>query len=252
MQDRVAEILLERQSLGAGPKLGILASVALHGTAVLMVVLVGRGHMQPSNESVITMKLMPAQDVAAKHTASRRDRAQEASSPRVAPTPRSKTAVQPSPKPGKVDPARSADKTLFGKSEAPAVTKASPPSAAKPGKPITSAAPQLASSANVPAIGTAGVSGLEGGDFPYAWYIERMLTLIGTHWFRPQSAGESVTRVYFVIERNGSIREVKIESSTGNSLFDRAANRAVIEASPLPPLPIQYSGSYLGVHLTFH
>ena len=249
MQDRVAEILRERQSLGTSPTLGLMASLALHGAAVLLIVLVGRGQMEPANESVITMKLMPVQQPS--QSAHKRTRStREAASPRV--TPKPQTVAQPSPKPGKVDPARSAEQTLFGKSEAPSVAKASPGAATKPGKtmppPSTGAAPTL----DVPAIGTAGVSSLEGGNFPYAWYIERMLTLVGTHWFRPQSGPESVTKIYFNIDRNGSIRDVKIESSTGNSLFDRAAYRAIVETSPLPPLPIQYSGSFLGVHLTFH
>jgi outer membrane biosynthesis protein TonB len=41
------------------------------------------------------------------------------------------------------------------------------------------------------------------------------------------------------------------ESASGNGLFDRAALRAVIESSPLPPLPFGYSGTYINVHLTF-
>jgi outer membrane biosynthesis protein TonB len=32
---------------------------------------------------------------------------------------------------------------------------------------------------------------------------------------------------------------------------DRAALRAVVSSSPLPPLPTEYGGSQLGVHLKF-
>ena len=45
--------------------------------------------------------------------------------------------------------------------------------------------------------------------------------------------------------------ELPTLSTSGNGTFDRAALRAVMEASPLPPLPFAYNGTFLGVHLTF-
>jgi TonB family protein len=100
-------------------------------------------------------------------------------------------------------------------------------------------------------VGQAGVTGLEGGDFPYTLYLDRMKTLVGARWIRPQVAAGATTVVYFRIERDGTIRDVSIETGSGNSTFDRAAQRAILETSPLPPLPFGYSGNYLGVHLTF-
>lgn len=107
-----------------------------------------------------------------------------------------------------------------------------------------------ATAADVP-VGGSGVTGLEGGDFPYTVYIERMKTLIGQRWIRPQVTGGTTTTVYFVINRDGSLRDWKVQSPSGIGTFDRAALRAVIESSPLPPLPYGYNGTYLGVHLTF-
>jgi len=78
-----------------------------------------------------------------------------------------------------------------------------------------------------------------------------MKTLIGTHWFRPQIGAGAATTVYFRIDRDGTIRDVRTETSSGNGTFDRGALRAVMEASPLPPLPFAYNGTFLGVHLTF-
>ena len=57
--------------------------------------------------------------------------------------------------------------------------------------------------------------------------------------------------VRFQVERDGTVTEPEIEVSSGLSFVDRAALRAVIAASPLPPLPPEYSGSRLGVHLIF-
>jgi TonB family protein len=103
--------------------------------------------------------------------------------------------------------------------------------------------------APVPAGGS-GITGLEGGDFPYPIYIERMHTLIGQKWLRPQISNVTTT-IYFSIDRDGTVRDVKVETSSLNPTFDRAAQRAVLESSPLPPLPFGYNGTYLGVHLTF-
>lgn len=77
-----------------------------------------------------------------------------------------------------------------------------------------------------------------------------MRTLIGTHWFRPQG-GSGTTTVYFVVDRDGTLRDARNEVSSGNAAFDRAALRAILESSPLPPLPFGYNGTFLGVHLTF-
>jgi TonB family protein len=100
-------------------------------------------------------------------------------------------------------------------------------------------------------IGAAGVTGIE-GDFPYTIYIDRMRVLISQRFLRPQAGGNTLTStVSFTINRDGAIRDAKTEIPSGDGTFDRAALRAVLEASPLPPLPFGYNGTYLGVHLTF-
>jgi TonB family protein len=146
------------------------------------------------------------------------------------------------PKPQKTPPRRAVDKALFGKSTEKATPKT----------PVAAPAPPSGASVKRDPGPAAGIVGLEGGDFPYTIYIDRMLALIGTHWLRPQTQREVLTQVYFVIERDGRVRDVKIEKESGLPSFDRAAYRAVLEASPLPPLPFGYSGTFLGVHLTFH
>jgi len=128
----------------------------------------------------------------------------------------------------------------------PATTTAAKPSATTIGgaKPGVTAAPT-----DVP-IGGSGVTGIE-GDFRDAAYIERMKELIASHWLRPQLAGGAATTIYFVVERDGKIRDAAAEKPSGSGTFDRAALRAVLEASPLPPLPWSYTGAFVGVHLTF-
>lgn len=95
------------------------------------------------------------------------------------------------------------------------------------------------------------MTGIEGGDFPYALYLQGMHRKIGGNWFRPQVSGGAATVVYFRILRDGTITDARIESSSGNGTFDRAALSAVRSSSPLNTLPFAYSGNYLGVYLTF-
>ncbi|HEX3577030.1 MAG TPA: energy transducer TonB, partial [Thermoanaerobaculia bacterium] len=115
--------------------------------------------------------------------------------------------------------------------------------------PLPTPQPGVVGGIDIP-IGSAGVTGIE-GDFPYTIYIDRMKTLIGLRWTRPHDISGVTTTVSFTIERDGTIRDAKSEILSGNGTFDRAALRAVLEASPLPPLPFGYNGTFLGVHLTF-
>jgi len=104
----------------------------------------------------------------------------------------------------------------------------------------------------VGAGGNVGVSGAAfDNDFQFSYYIERMLVSIGMNWFKPSQAGSVSPVVHFRIGRDGEIAEATIERSSGLPFVDRAAMRAVISSSPLPPLPAEYTGNQLGVHLKF-
>ena len=82
--------------------------------------------------------------------------------------------------------------------------------------------------------------------------MEQLLSLIGANWFKPDVGGRDGYVVSFRIQRYGQISDVKIDSSSGVSYYDRAAVRAVYAANPLPPLPPDYRNESLGVHLRFH
>jgi TonB family protein len=88
-------------------------------------------------------------------------------------------------------------------------------------------------------------------DFPFTYYVEQLLSLIGANWFKPESADGTSCVVSFRIMRSGQVTEVKVDYSSGVSYYDRAAARAVYAANPLPPLPPDYRNETLGVHLKF-
>lgn len=94
---------------------------------------------------------------------------------------------------------------------------------------------------------------IDGGDFPFASYINRMRQKIATTWEVPPGTEgfERSAVVYFRIHRNGSVSDVSVEKSSTLPLFDRSCQRAVIEAAPMPPLPREYGDEYIGVHFSF-
>ncbi|HXG57424.1 MAG TPA: TonB family protein [Thermoanaerobaculia bacterium] len=242
MHDPVGDILRERAALDRSAATGVAFSLLLH-TAMTAAAVWGTLHARPAQTAgVINIRLarLPAPAAVAQKQPPRAASAPPATIQEPQPA-----VEQPKPR-GKAAEKNTVPLSPFGRSpkkgsENPAAPPAAAPVLQKPG---------TSSTAEVP-VGEAGVTALEGGDFPYTFYIERMKNLIGNRWVRPPVGAGTATTVRFVIERDGTIRDVQTEVASGNGSFDRAAVRAVLEASPLPPLPFGYSGTYLGVHLTF-
>ena len=92
---------------------------------------------------------------------------------------------------------------------------------------------------------------LEGKGLENSYYVDLMLQKIKESWRNPVKGGLLKATVYFKILRNGEIINAEVEVPSGVSIFDQSALRAVISASPLPPLPSQFTSEYLGVHLEF-
>lgn len=92
---------------------------------------------------------------------------------------------------------------------------------------------------------------LEGKGLENSYYVDLMLQKIKESWRNPVRGGLLKATVYFKIQRDGKIIDAAVEIPSGVSIFDQSALRAVISASPLPPLPSQFTSEYLGVHLEF-
>lgn len=90
---------------------------------------------------------------------------------------------------------------------------------------------------------------LEGKPFPFPWYLEQLVRKVERNW-RPTSNTLKAT-IHFRIDARGRISDVRVHESSGNFLFDQAARRAVEAASPMPPLPDEYTGDWLGVYFIF-
>jgi len=89
-------------------------------------------------------------------------------------------------------------------------------------------------------------------DFGSPYYLSLVFGKIRDAWENPvQSSSTFMTTIYFRILRDGSIVETKVEKTSGIDLFDQSAMRAIIGSAPFPPLPVEFGGEYLGIHLEF-
>lgn len=90
----------------------------------------------------------------------------------------------------------------------------------------------------------------------YDWgpYAAEMLRRIRYHWNIPEIARlgvQGVTRIHFYIEKDGRVSGLEIQRESDHPPMDFAARDAILNASPLPPLPADLGENREGVSITF-
>jgi TonB family protein len=107
-------------------------------------------------------------------------------------------------------------------------------------------------------VGSAGLKGdvaVDARDFEFTYYLVLVRNRIAANWAPPAglvTGGRRVRAVVaFRIGRGGSLTAVRMEAVSGMEFFDRSALRAVVLSDPLPPLPLGYPASELGIHFGF-
>ncbi len=92
-------------------------------------------------------------------------------------------------------------------------------------------------------------------EFPFTYYVVTIRDKVSANWKPPARGAYSIERrvlVYFRIGRDGRlVVSPRVDSTSGDSLFDQAAQRAIAQATPFPPLPREYAGQSLGVRFAF-
>jgi protein TonB len=241
--DPVTKILLDREK--ARPRLlpWVVLAIVMHAGFAAATYLVGRrATSRPIQLPVVSVKIVRPQ------APSRRPPSREPQ--------RRATAV---PEPSKAPP------TAVPEPE-PVATAATKEDAPRASADAMRAADSAATPAPTPppvdsgggggrglSVGENTVSGDPGipADFHFTYYIERMLALIESRWYKPSAPAGARARVRFVILKSGKVEGIQLEESSGISSFDRAALRAMYAANPLPPLPPAYGKPSLTVHLSF-
>ena len=87
----------------------------------------------------------------------------------------------------------------------------------------------------------------------YSYYLNVILTRISDNWLNPYVGEAKVltATVVFIIERDGIVREVKVEKKSGDAGYDASCERALLVLDRLPPLPPEFTGPRLKLHLEF-
>jgi periplasmic protein TonB len=139
-------------------------------------------------------------------------------------------------------------------------SKTPPPSNAVPyGKGGQMSVPSGYSDTPGPLNGGVAVQGQGGGDFAarYAWYVEGVRRNINQNWMQNtidpsvRAARRAKTTVIFTINRDGSIKNIRVVESSGNRSMDDSAQRALLNVDHFPALPTDYSGRYVDVTFDF-
>jgi len=235
MIDPVSRELERREHLDVPWKWAIIGALGLHlavaGTFLLAPAKRPRALSLPRVQVRLSAVPMPAPArPAAAPAAPTRPPA-----PVPSPKPAAKRAAEPPPK--HALPAKKPAKEV---APAPAEEPA-PAASAAPGGP--------AASAGGVALGVGGTGGED--SFPFSYYLNRVVSVIESNWFRPPATAGSRCRVRCVIDRSGRLVEAGLEQESQTPAFDRAALRAVYAAVPFPPLPQAFGGNTLTLHLEF-
>jgi protein TonB len=242
--DPVSKILMDRERVRPRLLPWVILAVVMHAGAAAATYMVGRrAASRPIQLPVVAVKLVRP-EAPARRPPSRR--APSRSTPVPQPSKAPATAVPrptaiptiPPAEPDKV--AASADAM---RSEDSVATPAPTPPAPEPdsggGRGLSVGSNGGGETSGVPA------------DFHFTYYIERMLALIESRWYKPVVPQGTRARVGFVILKGGRVEGIRLEESSGVPSFDRAALRALYAANPLPPLPPAYGKPSLTVHLSF-
>ena len=137
----------------------------------------------------------------------------------------------------------------------PAERRPTAPVTAKPAETPAEARPAPPVPAGLPtgSVSGTGVRTLDVTDFPHAWYLRQVLAKVQDAWQRQPLSAEPNQKPLVVVEiqRDGTFAMPRIEKSSGNTFYDQAALRAIMDARPFPRLPEDWARPSLRVMFTF-
>jgi TonB family protein len=100
----------------------------------------------------------------------------------------------------------------------------------------------------------------DAGGVDLSRYIQTVVRKVKGNWYnyipagaRPPMMKKGKVAIEFAIERDGSVRGLKIEpdGSSGDASLDRAAWAGITTSNPFPPLPSEFTGQYLSLRFHF-
>jgi protein TonB len=118
--------------------------------------------------------------------------------------------------------------------------------------PVPPAAPPQSATATTP-VPSFVLPKVDAPEFDCSDYCLAFQRKLESQWTPPPLTGHEPMQaiVVFTINRDGSVSGLSVEATSGNFYFDQAAQRAVLLAAPLPPLPRSFLSPTLRVHVAF-
>jgi TonB family protein len=144
----------------------------------------------------------------------------------------------------------------------PADTKPAP--RPTPSKPTTQTQTKVPAKTSAPVVPLKGETPGTGSDianvntlgkmFPFPEYLRNLVSQIYRRWNRPDDNSPLKAEVGFVILKDGTVRDIRMLSSSRSYSFDQEALGAVEAAATVKafgPLPAGYGQDYLQIAFTF-
>jgi len=221
-------------------------SIAVHGVllAAVLIVPATRRRPTPIDDAMTVALVGPIATSTAPSGAS-------APAPKLAKPPAPAPAPKEAPKVREVPNPKPKEKLVKIKKD-PETEKPSetPDDDAETSKPEGSHGPASAQ----PAAGGAVTATVGGGDSSLGWYGAAVKAALEAAWVKPylEDAGGTASVVLaFDIARDGTPRNIRVETSSGIASLDRSAQRAAIEAAPFPAVPPTWTADTIPVTMRF-
>lgn len=230
----------------------LTGSMAVHGVllAAILIIPASRHHPAPIEDTMVVALAGPIGASAPPARGASAPQTQPAAvKPAPAPPPKEAHTVRevPVPKP-KDKPVKPKPLVKFEETPAPPAPE-SGPKANVPGT------PQPGTETGKPAAGAGAVTAsVGGGDSTLGWYGAQVKAALESVWAKPyleDAQGTASVVIGFDIARDGTTRNLRIVQSSGIPSLDRSAQRAVIEASPLPAVPPAWTEDTIPVTMRF-
>lgn len=207
---------------------GITGSVLAHALAVLALVVMSRQSVPAGTVYAVRLVAAPAQPAQSRRAA-----------PEAVPRPVERTApVKP--------PTRTA-------TPSPTVAKSAPQPQRE--RAAETSSTEKPNPGETPSTGTH-VANVDtpGQQFPYPEYLERIVNEIYRRWERPGGTTALRTQIQFAIQRDGTVREIRVVARSRSYSFDlgaRGAVEAAANARAFGPLPEGFKSDVLQIALWF-
>lgn len=234
-----------RPALGGGHAAGALGTVAVHGVAIAFVFVVARPPKAMPPVYAVELVAAPA-PVADAPTAP------VATAPRADESPRPEPRTTPPPRR-----AESREPAVPSRATPPAPQRPSVPAPANPGAQTsrtTRNAPVAPAPGETPGSGTDAVTvKTPGMTFAHPEYLRNIVSQVYRRWDRPRG-GTRRAEVFFMILRDGSVRDIRFLTPSGDFTFDLNAQGAIEAAAnegAFGPLPDGYQQDVLPVSFYF-